>query len=435
MGSEIMKRRQVLIGLAAVGAAGAIGWAKPRDEGAPYDEYFATLNQELKKHGPMRPCLVIDLDRLDHNIDLVAASVKRDGKHYRIVEKSLPSKGLIEYIAKRASTRRLMSFHQPFINDDAIAFPDSDILIGKPLPVRSAQIFYEKLRGPFDPSRQLQWLNDTPEHVQQYLELAKGLGTRLRVNIEIDVGLHRGGVNNNATLGRMLDLIAANPQHLEFAGFMGYDPQAGMGVPSILGSHEELFRRGMAIYHGFVDYTRSQHAALWSNNLTLNTAGSPTYKLHEQEKLSTEVSVGTAMLKPTHYDLDTLTEHVPAVYIATPVLKATGPVEIPALDKWSEVFSWWDPNQRQTYFIYGGYWKAEYESPKGLRPNALFGRSTNQEMANGSPATGLKVDDQVFLRPTQSEFVLLQFGDLVTVRGGKIQGYWPVYDQTGNEPT
>ncbi|NBU78599.1 MAG: DSD1 family PLP-dependent enzyme, partial [Sphingomonadaceae bacterium] len=44
-----------------------------------------------------------------------------------------------------------------------------------------------------------------------------------------------------------------------------------------------------------------------------------------------------------------------------------------------------------------------------------------------SPAVGLRVEDQVFLRPTQSEFVLLQFGDLLGVRGGKIVEAWPVY--------
>ena len=99
-------------------------------------------------------------------------------------------------------------------------------------------------------------------------------------------------------------------------------------------------------------------------------------------------------------------------------------MRIPALDDKSAIFSWWDPNQRQTYFIYGGYWMAEYESPKGLQFNALFGHSTNQEIVNASPEVGLKVDDQVFFRPTQSEFVLLQFGDLVAVRGGKIVDYW-----------
>lgn len=429
-----MKRRSFLLGGVGLGAAalGGAFLARPADHGAPYEEYFRTLNEELKKNGPMRPSLLIDLDRLDHNIDLVKASVARvPNRHYRIVEKSLPSAGLIAYIAQRAGTKRLMSFHQPFLNIDAQTWPDADLLVGKPLPVRSAEIFYQHHKGAFDPARQLQWLTDTPEHLQQYLQLAQGLNTKLRINIEIDVGLHRGGVNSEETLGAMLTTIENNAAHLEFAGFMGYDPHAGMGVPSILGTHQELFAKGMTIYQRYADYTRNQHPKLWHDGLTLNAAGSPTYKLHEGETLSNDISVGTGMLKPTHYDLDTLADHVPAVYIATPVLKATGPIKIPSLDDKSRIFSWWDVNQRQTYFIYGGYWMAEYESPKGLQFNATYGHSTNQEIVNASASVGLQVDDQVFFRPTQSEFVLLQFGDLLAVRGGKIVDQWPVFQQTG----
>ena len=54
----------------------------------------------------------------------------------------------------------------------------------------------------------------------------------------------------------------------------------------------------------------------------------------------------------------------------------------------------------------------------GLQLSGLYGRSSNQELINGSPAVGLAVDDQVFLRPAQTESVLLQFGDLLAVRGG-----------------
>ena len=72
---------------------------------------------------------------------------------------------------------------------------------------------------------------------------------------------------------------------------------------------------------------------------------------------------------------------------------------------------------------------AHLESPPGLRTNALFGRSSNQEMVNGSAVVPLEVDDYVFLRPTQSEFVMLQFGDLVVMRGGKIVDHWPVFQQ------
>lgn len=421
-----MNRRHFVLGTAALFTAGA--WLlRPSDRGAPYSEYFRNLNNELKAHGPMRPVMLIDLDRLDHNIDVVMQSVQRGGKQLRLVEKSLPSPGLLAYIAKRAGTQRLMSFHQPFLNHDAQVFPDADILMGKPLPVRSAELFYQTHKGPFDPSRQLQWLLDTPERLQQYLKLAQGLGTRLRVNIELDVGLHRGGIRDNAVLGQMLTLIGAHPQHLVFAGFMGYDPFVGMGVPGILGSPQALFEQVMQRYNGAVDFTRQQFPGLWRDGLTLNTAGSPSYRIHEQERLSTEVSVGTALLKPTHYDLPSLSEHVPAAFIATPVLKSTGPVDIPALEGASRLFSWWDPNQRETLFIYGGNWMAEFESPQGLQSNEVFGRSSNQEMVNGSPAVGLRVEDQVFLRPTQSEFVLLQFGDLLAVRGGRVVDTWAVY--------
>ncbi|WP_095148187.1 DSD1 family PLP-dependent enzyme [Pseudomonas sp. Irchel s3a18] len=424
-----INRRNFLGGVVGVGAllAGVGALLRPGDRGGPYSDYFRALNQELQRNGPMRPLLLIDLDRLDHNIDVVMQSVKRGGKQLRLVEKSLPSPELLAYIGQRAGTQRLMSFHQPFLNHDAQRFPGADILLGKPLPVRSAELFYRLHKGPFDPARQLQWLLDTPEHMQQYLALAQGLGTRLRVNIELDVGLHRGGVADTATLGQMLGLIRANAQHLEFAGFMGYDPFVGMGVPGILGTADELFAKVMTRYNGYVDFTRQQFSGLWHDGLTLNTAGSPSYRMHERESLSSEVSVGTAMLKPTHYDLPSLAEHVPAAYIATPVVKRTGAVQIPALDGKSRLFSWWDTNQRETYFIYGGNWMAEFESPPGLQSNGLYGRSSNQEMVNGSAAVGLAVDDQVFLRPTQTESVLLQFGDLIAMRGGKIVDTWPVY--------
>ena len=422
-----MKRRAFM--LAGLGAGGLLtaAWLRPSDHGQPHDDYFQVLNRELKANGPMRPALLIDLDRLDHNIEVVRQFLARSGKQLRLVEKSLPAPDLLRYIGERVGTQRLMSFHQPFLNHDARLFPEADILLGKPLPVRSAQLFYQQHRGAFDPAKQLQWLIDTPERLQQYLALAQGLGTRLRINIELDVGLHRGGVANTQVLAQLLQLIASHPQQLEFAGFMGYDPFVGMNLPTLLGTPDELLAKVMTRYQRQVDFTRQQFPALWHGGLTLNTAGSPSYRAHEHETLSTEVAIGTGLLKPSHYDLPSLAEHVPAAYIATPVLKRTGALRLPALDDKSAVLAWWDVNRRETLFIYGGNWQADFASPRGLQLSGLYGRSSNQELVNASPAVGLQVDDQVFLRPTQSEAVLLQFGDLLAVRGGKIVERWPVY--------
>jgi D-serine deaminase-like pyridoxal phosphate-dependent protein len=41
------------------------------------------------------------------------------------------------------------------------------------------------------------------------------------------------------------------------------------------------------------------------------------------------------------------------------------------------------------------------------------------------------VDDHIFFRPTQSEFVMLQFGDLLVIDNNQIVDTWPVFQQTG----
>ena len=50
-------------------------------------------------------------------------------------------------------------------------------------------------------------------------------------------------------------------------------------------------------------------------------------------------------------------------------------------------------------------------------------------MLNGSARVELGVDDCVFLHPTQSEAVMLQFGHPVSVRGGRFVDHWPGFTQ------
>jgi D-serine deaminase-like pyridoxal phosphate-dependent protein len=64
--------------------------------------------------------------------------------------------------------------------------------------------------------------------------------------------------------------------------------------------------------------------------------------------------------------------------------------------------------------------------PPGLRENALYGASSNQQMMTIPRASRLEADDFAFLRPTQSEAVLLQFGDLLAIRDNAVVAEWPV---------
>ena len=81
---------------------------------------------------------------------------------------------------------------------------------------------------------------------------------------------------------------------------------------------------------------------------------------------------------------------------------------------------------RRSYFIYGGFWKADYCWPKGMRENQLFGPSTNQSMVNGPLRPSLEPGDFVFLRPRQSEFVFLQFGGIQTMKASQLGAFWEI---------
>jgi D-serine deaminase-like pyridoxal phosphate-dependent protein len=422
-----MKRRHLLLGAAAGGAAllGGLRLSN-RDRGGNHDSSFRALSAALDNAGLARPTLVIDRQKLLANADVLKQRLAGN-YDYRVVAKSLPSLPLLEAVMTRTDTRRLMVFHQPFLNLIARELPDSDILLGKPMPVAAAARFYEHHRGErFDARTRLQWLVDSNARLQQYADLGRQRDEPMLVNLELDVGLHRGGFREMEDLAAALSLIEREPW-LQFSGFMGYDPHVAK-TPGLLGGPDGAFARVQERYRGFVD-AAEKHLGRSLSGLTLNAAGSPTYQRYDGGQVATELSAGSALVKPTDFDLDTLADHQAAAYIATPVLKALPRAEVPGIEKLARLQGWLDPNSRQAFFIYGGYWKALPESPPGLSTHALYGRSTNQEMLNGSASVNLQPDDWVFLRPTQSESVFLQFGDIALYENGEITESWPVFQQ------
>ncbi|MEE4144932.1 MAG: DSD1 family PLP-dependent enzyme, partial [Halieaceae bacterium] len=409
-----MKRRSLLIGAAtAVG----LGWLlRPRERGADHSPYFSGLSAALDEAALATPSLVVDRSRLLENISTLVGHMQ--GRFdYRIVAKSLPSLPLLGTVMEASGSNRLMLFHQPFINQVAARFPQADVLLGKPMPVVAAQNFYRQFSGgAFDPARQLRWLLDTPERVAQYDELARGLGQDMQVCIELDIGLHRGGVRSDGQLVAMLDMLSRS-ERLNFCGFMGYEPHIVKMPVGDPGSYRDA---AVALYRHYIDVARAHLGQDWPADVLLNAGGSPTYQMYNEGNYPfNELAAGSCLVKPTDFDLPTLADHLAASYIATPVLKTLDTLEIPGIDL-GAVQSLWDPNRARTFFTYGGYWKARPESPRGLVNNPLYGRSTNQEMLNGSRNIHLQPDDWVFLRPAQSEFVFLQFGDIAVYDKGLI---------------
>ena len=128
--------------------------------------YFQQLQTALVQAELAEPVLVIDRDRLDANIDRLKTHLPQ-GMAYRIVAKSLPSAPLIEHIASRAGTDRLMSFNTNMVEQLIALIPEADQLLGKPIPIVAVQRIFKRAdaAGASALQHKVQWLIDTPERL------------------------------------------------------------------------------------------------------------------------------------------------------------------------------------------------------------------------------------------------------------------------------
>jgi D-serine deaminase-like pyridoxal phosphate-dependent protein len=243
----------------------------------------------------------------------------------------------------------------------------------------------------------------------------------LRINFEIDVGLHRGGISTASTLALMLDMFKVNP-HLQWSGLMGYD--AHVGKLPLASMRADALQHVHQVYKTMLGVCETRFAP-FNPAPTLNIGGSPTYRLHDGSASANDLALGSALLKPSDFDSDLLSDLQPACFIATPVIKAQTPFQMPyGVEGLGTLARTWDTNQQQAYFIYGGNWLADPVSPPGLQASGLYGNSSNQQVLLGSGLQALKPDDFIFMRPRQSEAVLLQFGAIAVLENNKISSFW-----------
>jgi D-serine deaminase-like pyridoxal phosphate-dependent protein len=286
------------------------------------------------------------------------------------------------------------------------------VLLGRPLPAVQVADFVRRHANNPAPATRPQWLADSVHRLKQYAEIAGD--APLRVNLEIDVGLHRGGLADLAALSEAIDVARADTR-LRLTGLMGYDAHLARAT-----SAEAA--RVKARYAAAVTLLAEKLGTL--DGLTLNTAGSGTYALHLDDAVATEVAIGSAFVKPAHFDLRTLEALQPAAFVVQPVLKVMDPAVFPGREDLTVAFNTLDPNSRRGFFLYGGYGDARPVSPPGVRFSQIWG---GRGMLEGSAKVALSQDDFVFLRPTESEGVFLQFGDILVYDGQDITTRWPTF--------
>ncbi len=383
--------------------------------------YFSKLQKALHAAGLAEPVMLLDRPKLDANIKQLKRILPR-GMAYRIVAKSLPSAALLKHIAAKAGTDRLMSFNREMVAQMLAAMPGADQLLGKPLPVDAAAALFDNLSAAKakQAAKRVQFLIDTPARLKQYEALAARLNLSLRINLEIDVGLHRGGMMPGQELEEALSMLAGSA-HMHLAGFLGYEPHLTK-IPNLGGWRRRAQNGAAAAYQAALSQGRTHFDDTHINTMVRNMAGSPTFALYKDTALANELAAGSALVKPSDFDLPILKDFQAAAFIATPALKLSREVRLPGLEYANKVLG--KPKNGTGIFIHGGNWMADTVWPKGLKSGNLFGRSSNQDFFMGPKNLSLDVDDFVFLRPTQSEAIFLQFPKIAVFDGRRICDIW-----------
>lgn len=413
-----ISRRTAIIGSAVAIGAGTFGALRSANHGGDHDAYFRTLQSALAQAGIAQPVLVIDAARLDANIARLRDAVGVAHLPLRVVVKSLPCPTLLDRVARGLGTRRFMVFNAPMLAAMLALHPEGDFLLGKPLPAALVAELYASQGAAA--LAHVQWLVDTPERIAAYAAIARAHATQMKLSFEIDVGLHRGGFADPAALAEGLRAAQA-AGCFEIAGLMGYDAHVAK-----LGNGDAAWADSQSRYAAAIK-ALGQVVPGDPHRLTLNSAGSYTVMRHTRGTVANEVSVGSAFVKPNDFDIAENAGLDPALFIATPVIKAGQALDLPGYGWLDRPLAAVDPNTAQAIYIFGGHWLADPVSPPGLQTSGLIGLSSNQQLLTGSWRVHVKPDDSVFLRPHQSEALMLQFGDLALYERGALAERWPVF--------
>ncbi|MDJ0866474.1 MAG: alanine racemase [Myxococcota bacterium] len=437
---RVGRQRRALAACGVVGAGALLLWAaRPAAQAPARQPYYEALGAELAAHAPARPLILIDLDRLDANLDAVRGHVAPPLR-LRLVTKSLPSLELLRYALERTGARGLMAFHAPFLRDLLAATgPEVDVLLGKPVPAGAAREFYDAFAEPAATaaaSERIQWLVHDAALLDDYLALARDRDLVLRIAVEIDVGLHRGGARDTEELRPLLEALGAAAGRVRFTGFMGYDGHVAH-APGFLrwpweprpAPVQRAFAGMLARYRDFVGFARREFPTLVGEDPTWNGGGSRTYTLYGPGGVVNDLALGGGLLMPATYDGFTLAGHQPAIFIATPVLKRIEAARLPFLESLTSVWRWWNPNRAVAFYVNGGGWAADVVHPTGLLRNEWVDDPPNENLLptlsllNGSRRQGLAVGDWVVYRPRQGD-ALFQFEEIHLLRGGRLAGTW-----------
>jgi D-serine deaminase-like pyridoxal phosphate-dependent protein len=164
---------------------------------------------------------------------------------------------------------------------------------------------------------------DSPVCVEGYERAARESGKRLKVLVDVDIGLNRTGAVPGAAALALAQRIAASPD-LEFAGLQGY-----AGHLQHVGAFEERRALSLAALKQLAE-TREAVVAAGLSCPIVSGGGTGTFNIDADAKVFTELQAGSYIFMDKQYGAveDAGARPLPfetALFVATTVISVRGP--------------------------------------------------------------------------------------------------------------
>ncbi len=244
---------------------------------------------------------------------------------------------------------------------------------------------------------------DCEAHVKALDAAAQAAGTRLRVVVEVNMGINRAGVEPGepvVDLGRRI----ADCRGLSFAGVMGWEGQtAAMPDP---GEKRKAIEAAVARFTGSAESCRRAGLPVE----IVSCGGTGTYWITAKCPGVTEVQAGGGIFCDVHYRKDFGVQHEYALSILTTVISRPTPTRIICDAGWKAM----GPHPALPEPIDVG-------EVKSLR---LSAEHATIELA--SPRSAPRVGDRVRFVAGYSDSTVFLHDHLYGVRGGRLEVIWPI---------
>jgi D-serine deaminase-like pyridoxal phosphate-dependent protein len=271
--------------------------------------------QKLALDGVDTPALLLDLDALDANIARIAQACRDAGVSWRPHVKGIK----VPEIAHRLIAAGAIGVTCAKLGEAEVMAEAgiSDILIANQIvgPIKISRLM--ELRRRCDVIVAV----DHVDNVSELASAARSAGVRLRVLIEVDIGIHRAGVLPGQPVLLLASQIAQSGS-LEFSGVMGWE---GHAAP-MLDPKQKANAVSAAVSELSASAQLCRQAGL--NAKIVSCGGTGTYWLSVTQAGVTEVQAGGGVFCDMHYRNNYGVPHPFALTLLTTVTSRPTPHRI-----------------------------------------------------------------------------------------------------------